>query len=1126
MLDGREQTLSGVRLLLGAPGSGKTYQLLQEARAYLESGQPESGLLVLTPSRLSATRFRQQLMEGLAATVSSPPVRAWQAYAFDLLLRGQAAGYLPALTEAPKLLSGPEQDVLIRQLLEGHRLGQGKPLVWPDDLSEALPTAGFRQEVREFFDRLAEYDLSAQQLEDLASSQGRPVWAAVAGLYREYRQVRNLRAPNAYDPAALIHEAVRLLLAQPDFLAAERRRLRLVLVDDVQELTPSIYRLLTLLTAPSLEVLSAPSAMSSRGLDSAGLEALSPALAASPGLLLAACGDTVVQGFRGAQPGLLSLLDRIYGRGLERHYLTDSWRMAQPLADAWAHLAARLPQIPGAVYERQLKVPEAGASPEEGQAQRGEGAVQGLLLASQQEENQLLAQMILEDHLYRGLPYSQNLIVVRQSSDISRLKRALTGLGLPVRTAAAATPLRDEPAVRPFLDALGLILHTQRIRQQEAQLGAEGEPETSPAWGLQAETATALLTSRLGGASSLEVRRLRQHLRAAELRSGGGRTSDDLLVEALVHPQLLPQRSASQAARRLSRVLTAGAQALSQPGASPGSVLWALWQASGLAEIWKAQALAGGEGSERANRDLDAIMGLFEAAERYSDQLPGASAQQFLHYIDAQDLPMDTLAARASHQDAVEILTPALAAGRQWDKVYVAGLQEGVWPNTTLRGSLLGSQDLVDLVTGRQLEGTGNYLERLKETRYDEFRMFATAVSRARQTVTCTAVFSQDDAPSELLSIYAPLPPEQEERPLTQVRRPMTLRSLVAELRQAAEAQQLSPAKAQAAARLLARLSDTEQTAGRPVAGATPEHWWGLLPLSSTAAAFSPKAPVPLSPSQVGTIHSSPLDWFVSAARAQEASSTAQSLGTLIHSICEDYPQGTYSQLEAALEERLPSLGLDPEDWETQQLIERAQKMLGKFASYVGALEEKEGRRLLGVEGSFQVLVTGPARQAMLSGRVDRLEQDRLGRLVIIDIKTGKNKPTKKEIERFPQLAVYQVALAAGAAPQLLKEAQSASTSPSDLPANPSGGAVLLQIGDKNKSFSAQTQEALEAEESWAWDLVHQAAELISGASLQARHDPANPWDCRLPQICPLCQQGRQITVRPAPQMPGEEPHA
>ncbi|PAK63083.1 hypothetical protein B9K00_13290, partial [Staphylococcus caprae] len=67
----------------------------------------------------------------------------------------------------------------------------------------------------------------------------------------------------------------------------------------------------------------------------------------------------------------------------------------------------------------------------------------------------------------------------------------------------------------------------------------------------------------------------------------------------------------------------------------------------------------------------------------------GSSAELFLDYIDAQDLPMDTLAARGKRYDAVEILTPALAAGRHWQTVYVCGLQDGTWPNTTVRGSLL-----------------------------------------------------------------------------------------------------------------------------------------------------------------------------------------------------------------------------------------------------------------------------------------------------------------------------------------------------------------------------------------------------------------------------------------------------
>ena len=52
--------------------------------------------------------------------------------------------------------------------------------------------------------------------------------------------------------------------------------------------------------------------------------------------------------------------------------------------------------------------------------------------------------------------------------------------------------------------------------------------------------------------------------------------------------------------------------------------------------------------------------------------MPGSSAELFLDYIDAQDLPMDTLAARGKRYDAVEILTPALAAGRHWQTVYVS----------------------------------------------------------------------------------------------------------------------------------------------------------------------------------------------------------------------------------------------------------------------------------------------------------------------------------------------------------------------------------------------------------------------------------------------------------------------
>ena len=44
-------------------------------------------------------------------------------------------------------------------------------------------------------------------------------------------------------------------------------------------------------------------------------------------------------------------------------------------------------------------------------------------------------------------------------------------------------------------------------------------------------------------------------------------------------------------------------------------------------------------------------------------------------------------------------------------------------------------------------------------------------------------------------------------------------------------------------------------------------------------------------------------------------------------------------------------------------------------------------------------------------GRVDRLERDVAGRLVIVDIKTGKNPATKDDAQRHAQLALYQLAV-------------------------------------------------------------------------------------------------------------------
>ena len=60
----------------------------------------------------------------------------------------------------------------------------------------------------------------------------------------------------------------------------------------------------------------------------------------------------------------------------------------------------------------------------------------------------------------------------------------------------------------------------------------------------------------------------------------------------------------------------------------------------------------------------------------------------FVRGLLDSDVAEDRLEAAATGE-AVRILTPAAAAGAEFDTVVIAGVQEGVWPNTRLRGSLL-----------------------------------------------------------------------------------------------------------------------------------------------------------------------------------------------------------------------------------------------------------------------------------------------------------------------------------------------------------------------------------------------------------------------------------------------------
>ncbi len=1048
---------AGPVLVPGAPGTGKSTVLVEAAvrRAQRDGLDPER-MLILAPGRLAADALRDRFTARLDRSLSTTPARTWASYAFDLIRRAKAEGILP-LPRAPKLLSGPEQDLIIKELLEGHAQ-PGLELPWPEDLGAALQTRGFRQEVRQLFDRIIESGRTAEDLAALGRRCGRPDWTAAAALYSEYRDVLDLRMPESFDPAGIITAARQIFQDAPEFLAAERDRLQLILVDDIQEANPAVFELLADIAA--------------------GKDAI---ITSSP--------DTVVQGFRGARPDLVAELPRLLapagGTVLERPLWT-AHRHTPAVAQAWQAVAARISLRAGGTSARRLEPAQPGP------AGLGDGVVEAHLLPSPVHELRYVAQRILEAQLNDGRDLGDIAVIVRNGGQLSQLQRHLAGQGIPVRIPVAESAVRDEVAVRPLLDAYAVAL----------------DPAV-----LTPEAAVALLTSRIGGATSIELRRLRQSLRREELLGGGGRTSDALLVEALLEPGALATLGIEgNAARRVARMIRAGRDAAGAPGGNAETVLWALWHSTGLAGRWTEAALAGGAAGARADRDLDAMMALFHTAERYVDQLPGSGPEQFLEYLLSQELPMDTLAARAQLEDAVELMTPASAAGREWPVVIVPGLQEGVWPNTRLRGELLGSTLFADAVEhGVEYALQLDPLSRLREIRYDELRSFSTAVSRAREVLICTAVSSEDDQPSSFLDYVAPLHPDQDRRGFTPVERPLTLRALVAELRQYAQLDG-GPAEAAEATAVLAALAAAEPA----VPGAHPGDWWGLAPLSSTDPVVPPGSTVFVSPSKVETVQKSPLDWFVQAAGGEAATDFARSLGTLVHAIAQDLPDASGGEYVAELVKRWPSLGMK-DNWEGKLDFQRAETMVRKLAQYVLVMRS-EGRSLVGVEQDFEVKLPDvaapeapggeeawPARPAVLRGQVDRLEIDADGRLVIVDLKTGKRQPGKAELERHPQLGAYQAAVLAGGF-----------AGPDDGPPPLPGGAVLAQLGTSTKSPGVQSQPPLDPEANWALDLVGEAARVMSGSTFEARHDPAKGGHgghgCRLPEVCPLCARGKQVT--------------
>ncbi|OLT48346.1 UvrD-helicase domain-containing protein [Cellulosimicrobium sp. CUA-896] len=131
--------LPGATLVVGAPGTGKTLVAHEVVLEALAGGADPGRVLLLAATRRTAAAARDRLSAHARRTVGAPMVRTAASTAFSVLReRAVALGEPP-----PTLISGPEQDLVLAELLEGHLAGEGAPLALPDGLpAEVLGLRG------------------------------------------------------------------------------------------------------------------------------------------------------------------------------------------------------------------------------------------------------------------------------------------------------------------------------------------------------------------------------------------------------------------------------------------------------------------------------------------------------------------------------------------------------------------------------------------------------------------------------------------------------------------------------------------------------------------------------------------------------------------------------------------------------------------------------------------------------------------------------------------------------------------------------------------------------------------------------------------------------------------------
>lgn len=1067
--------------VLGAPGSGKSLLVVEAFARFAElPGFADEQLLVLAPGRLVASRLRAALEARLGRAVGGTPVRTPASLAFAVLAREFAAAGRPS----PRLLTGTVHDEAIARAVERAGSGDESARLLAAFSPEVLASERFRAELREFWRVLDDFDLSpeaARSVFEAARDRGAREartripdpeslerWLAVLGLVGEVQVELGRERPEEFASSGLLRAAAGTLREGSEHTAPVPR---LILIDDAQELGEG-----------ELALLAACAQRGSRIWAFGDPDLAAGAFHGERAALLSRLGDELAR--RGARPlpGEIeqsAVLDTVHRHGSALRTLVGG--LTQRIGAAGAGQQRAAP----AAEERDAAAP---APPR--------AAVQFARASSASEQLGALAHRLRERHLGidggEPLRWAQMAVICRSRGEVARAARLLAERQIPTGVGAGGLVLREHRIVRELIallrDALGL----------------------AP---LSAAELLEVLGGQIGGLDTVAVRRLRGALvlherRCARAEDRQPGSVDELLQEGFALPGDRPviDSAGGRALRRLGLIAAAGRRTHAS-GGTAREVLWSIWQSTGLAKRWQDEALGAlGSRSDAAGRALDAVLGLFFRLQRHEEQSSGLPIGELLDELLATELPEDTLAARSA-RDEVTVTTAQGAIGREFALVGVLGPQDGVWPNLRAQGSLLGSTALERWLLGGEALPT----ER-RDTLHDELRLFALACSRARDELLVLSIADEDHHPGPFFGLGRDW---EAESPLPSSR--LTLRGAVAEMRR-----RLTQDRDDAEAR-----DSLVMLAAEQVPGAHPEEWYGVLPPSTESPLVDldgdPESVVPVGPSELERAERCPLDWAVARLGGGDGG-VAASLGTLLHRVIEAAETtADPDELFAGVVAEWGKLSFEAE-WESERTLRLARAMVQGVSEYLDGFA-RSGRRLLDTEAGFEI----PVGRAVLRGVADRVElgpgleagldegTGAVGEISILDLKTGRQPPSKAELEQHAQLQAYQLAVLLGAfgaddASELAKN--DAGRAQNDAgPAN--GGARLLYVhpeATKGRGYVELRQAPLDAEARQSLlERIADIAGTMAGASFTARiehhcTDPFRPGSCRL-HIIPAVSQ-------------------